>query len=765
MKKSFLFPLLFVTFLILVCVFSLVTFKGVKPLPIDVDKVEFSAERAFIHTKEISQKPHSIGSEEHGIVKQYIIDQLIEMGLDTMLHNSTTFYDKESIHAGYVQNVIGILPGTERKKAIMYIGHYDTQPNTLGAADDGVAVASMLELARALTESEKLKNDIIFLFSDGEEAGLFGAKAFVEDEILKDKIGIIYNIEARGSSGPNVTYEISPENGWLMREFKKCVSNPYATSISYEISRMLPNDSDFTPFRKAGFSGFNNAFLDDFVNYHSMTDSPENLDLRSLQHHGSNMIDIAKHFGNQDLTNAKSKDVVFFNFIGSWMILYSIGLNYLFEIIILLLFVFYILLGIRYKQLKIWKSLVGFFAFVLFLVITLGILMLIQKWILNTNPHYEIFYGANFYNINYYQLGFTLLAIGLFSLLYSFIMKWLKIENLLTGVILFLFVLMIALQVMLPSAPYLAIVPLFLLLIPGIISFQYNWNFEKKQKQFYLIYAIALFPLITMFAPFTKLLFVTFGLETILAGVALVCLILGFLLYFIHAFHSIQKFALPVLAIIIGFGAIISGNRNAQIDESQPLQSNVMYCFNADDSSAVWTSRILETDDWNQQFFKNPEKRALKEIYPQAERERLIAKADVYDMKLPQFLVLFDTITNGKRQIELLLQSNRLAEYCNIYINKKAKISDFKLNNKSIKSEEFYAIKDDEYHKIEFHGIYEQGINLAIKCDTVQPLEIIVFDKKLGLPLGNKFKPMPKHIIPYTGWESRVSLIRKTFVF
>ena len=39
----------------------------------------------------------------------------------------------------------------------------------------------------------------------------------------------------------------------------------------------MPNDTDFTPFREAGLSGVNFAFIEDVHDYHTANDSLEDL--------------------------------------------------------------------------------------------------------------------------------------------------------------------------------------------------------------------------------------------------------------------------------------------------------------------------------------------------------------------------------------------------------------------------------------------------------------------------------------------------------
>src|SRR4030095_8333053 len=106
---------------------------------------------------------------------------------------------------------------------------------------------------------------------------------------MKD-VGLVLNFEARGNSGPSLMFETSTGNGWLMEQFAKAAPYPVATSLSYEIYKLLPNDTDFTIFKDAGFSGFNFSYIDGYAYYHSAIDSVETIDERSLQHHGSYML-------------------------------------------------------------------------------------------------------------------------------------------------------------------------------------------------------------------------------------------------------------------------------------------------------------------------------------------------------------------------------------------------------------------------------------------------------------------------------------------
>ena len=71
---------------------------------------------------------------------------------------------------------------------------------------------------------------------------------------------VALNFEARGTSGPSLMFETSPGNAGLIRALSAARGTRlFASSLSSEIYRRMPNDSDFTVLSKAGIPGLNFA--------------------------------------------------------------------------------------------------------------------------------------------------------------------------------------------------------------------------------------------------------------------------------------------------------------------------------------------------------------------------------------------------------------------------------------------------------------------------------------------------------------------------
>lgn len=78
---------------------------------------------------------------------------------------------------------------------VLITAHYDSAPSAPGAADNGMAVAAMVETLRVLRAQGPLANDIVFLFTDGKESGQTGIAAFVGEHPAADRIGVAFVFE------------------------------------------------------------------------------------------------------------------------------------------------------------------------------------------------------------------------------------------------------------------------------------------------------------------------------------------------------------------------------------------------------------------------------------------------------------------------------------------------------------------------------------------------------------------------------------------
>lgn len=196
-----------------------------------------------------------------------------------------------------LENLVAVVPARDpaaRGKApIGLVAHTDSAPGAPGAGDDASGVACVLGVARALL-AEPPAHDVLLVLTDGEEAGLLGAQAFVSNDARAGDLRAVVNLDARGAAGPAYVFETGPQTAWLAGRMAESLSHPRTTSLAVEAYRRMPNGTDFTVFLRAGVTGYNVAFIGDVGAYHTPGDVPERLRPETLGHMGQTALELVR---------------------------------------------------------------------------------------------------------------------------------------------------------------------------------------------------------------------------------------------------------------------------------------------------------------------------------------------------------------------------------------------------------------------------------------------------------------------------------------
>jgi hypothetical protein len=375
------FVLALVLYALVIC-FTIWRARPVAPKPTDAPASEFSGVRAKALLQQLvgNSVPHPVGSAANAAVRDGIVARLTQLGYAPRIQED--FVCDDTGGCADVKNILARLDGTESGPAVMVAAHYDSVPDGPGAGDDGAGTVSVLEIARALRASPQLRHPVIFLIDEGEEPGLLGADAFVKDDPWAKDVSAVVNMDNRGSSGSATMFETGSANEWVMRLYAKSVSHPNTDSLSYTVYKSLPNDTDFTVFKHAGYQGFNFAFLDDVAHYHTPLDNVANTSVSSIQSEGGSALEAVRALANSDLNFGGASDAVYADFFGWktiwWPARWSIGLGAL----ALALLIIEILVLLRRGEMRISGLLCGFVSWPLILIVA-AILGLALQFFLN----------------------------------------------------------------------------------------------------------------------------------------------------------------------------------------------------------------------------------------------------------------------------------------------------------------------------------------------------------------------------------------------
>ncbi len=325
----------------LLVVFALVLWRGrgPAPKPASAPAPEFSSARAGAVLRELlaEEVPHPIGTAANARIRDRIVARFTALGYVTTIQRR--FACNARPFCAMVENVIAREPGARRADAVVLMAHYDSVGAGPGASDDGTGVAALLEIARA-TRGERHRNPLLFLITDGEEAGLLGAEAFLADEVLAREVGVVVNVETRGTRGLSNMFETSRRNRWLIRHLSQSLERPQATSFFYAIYNLLPNDTDVTVFKRAGKAAVNFGAIEGVNAYHTPLDNLANADPRTLQHHGDNLLAAARAFATADLDARSRDDASYFDVLGFILLWWPAGATLWVAIASLILLVF-----------------------------------------------------------------------------------------------------------------------------------------------------------------------------------------------------------------------------------------------------------------------------------------------------------------------------------------------------------------------------------------------------------------------------------------
>ena len=302
-----------------------------RPAPADAPPSAFSAGRALADVNEIARAPHPLGSAEHARVQAFLLSRMEGLGLQTStqrgpISRGAARYLRQMggdpAAADYMAvNLIGVLPGRNPElPAVALMAHYDTVPMSAGAADDSAGVAAVLEAVRAIRARGPAARTLVVLLTDAEEIGLDGARIFWGGHPLRDRIGAVVNLEARGGGGRAMMFETGRGNAQtidlLARVAGRVDGGVTSNSLAAFVYEMMPNGTDFTVPRDRGVQGLNLAFIGRPEQYHAAVSTPEALDPGSVQHIGSQALEAADALLRTPELPVRTGDAVYADLFG-----------------------------------------------------------------------------------------------------------------------------------------------------------------------------------------------------------------------------------------------------------------------------------------------------------------------------------------------------------------------------------------------------------------------------------------------------------------
>jgi Peptidase family M28 len=629
------------------------TYAGLQPPQVvgrQAPPTEFSAERALETLKRVlaDEQSHPTGSAGNAAVCERIVHELQAIGYSCDLHER--FACGASGVCATVTNIVARLPGTGATPAVLLSAHYDSVGAGPGAADDGAGVAAIIETARALKAGQALPRDVWFLLNDGEELGLLGAEAFAKEPQFKG-IGFAINLEARGTSGSSYLIETSAGNAAIVDQIRRALKRVNGDSLTYEIYKRLPNDTDFTVYRRKGLQGAGFAIFENAARYHTAADNLANLDPRSLQHHGDITLALARSFAASTPAQSPQADVVFFALFGRWIVAWPQTQT---GILTAIGFILWIALGVRLalrSDARVWHLAGAALA----LPLGLGLVAVVAVGLLYLLIFSGVLSGSWSARGQSVEIAFLLLGAGSVALFAPWPRRWFGESGTAYGSLAPFAMVALVTAFVLPAGSFLGIAPLLAGGITGNI-------FIRRPQLWSAIVAAAAMP---VWGPFFLGIYEAAGHEALLATMFLLAVALAPLLVCLGALR-VSALAFGWLAVIGAAIVTLLAILRPAFTAASPERLSFVYVSGPQGAQLVAdtaSNRLPASLAANSAFKPIP-----VQIYPWSPWRRFVGSSGAA-LQAPVLEVLRDEQAGtGRRRVALRIRSSRGADEVGLII-------------------------------------------------------------------------------------------------
>jgi hypothetical protein len=713
----------------------------------------FSSDRAFLHVRALASGPRPPGSAQHDRAREYLLQELGRLGLDPQLQETSIAakVGPGRLVAARVKNVLARLPGSSDLGAVLLVAHYDSRPQTAGAGDDASGVAAILETLRALKAGSPLRRDVIVLFSDGEELDLLGARVFVDRHPWAAEVQFVLNFEARGRSGPAVMFETGPSNLELIREFAAAAPHPLANSLSYEVYRRMPNDTDFTVFKREGIAGLNFAFIGSHPAYHTQLDSVDRLDRASLQHQGSYVLGLTHRLGNLGHFERSGADAVYFNPLGNWLLVYSPSIARGLALLLLVLSAVALVRAGRRKSLEVAQVLRGFS---LFFVTAIGAWAVagLFWWLIERFPVLLRAPHALPHRTLVFGLSLGLLIVALMDWLVERFEKGSGPSSMLAGLLIGWTLLGLSTSLLLPGVSYLFVWPV----LAGWAGFWFATGPRISARALFCC-GVGAFVAAILFGPLLVLFLQALTLRDAGPPAVLLALLLTLLAPHFAVLRGRRRLitwsALAGAVAVFG-GAVLGSAPGGET----PRTDSLFYAESGED--AFWFSFDEETDDWTRQYLGDAAERISAPEFLQLRTAEVLRRpAPSLELEGPVARVVSET-RHGGRILECELSSPRGGLVLRVRASAMVPIT-----ATVVEGERFELSNPPGELQLTLFGESREPWTMVLELSDRQPVELDILDQTYGLPEIEDLQVAPRspELIPSASWRTDSTFAHRLF--
>lgn len=750
--------------------------RGPAPLAASAPPTAFSAERAMTHVEVLGTQTRYLGSAHHRRTQRYLVARLRALGLRPQIQRTAVvnrFTAEADPVAGTVTNVLARLPGTASSGTIALNAHYDSGATGPGASDCGTCVAAVLEIARALTAGPALRNDVLFVFSDGEENHDLGAAAFAGRHPAMKDIDAVVNWDTAGSRG--LPLLLGTNSSWLVEQTLASAPDARAYSALPSLFRspaMRPQqlNLDTQEYMDRGAAGVQFVYFRGTTNYHTRTDDIAHVNRGSVQMDGAYGLALARRLGaDPQLARHVGDRATYFNVTGGVIVQYGPAIAALLALLAAALFAAAVVVGLRRQRLTARGLVLGAVAFPLALalttVVTMAVWMLLVK---PAVPDLRVLSIGTSQN-GFFAFGLVAFALAVFGALYQPLLRRARSENLALGALLWWLVTGVVLTLASPSAAYFFVLPALAALVVAV------WRLSGERDgawRWASGLAVPLAVLVVVYAPVMLLLTIlalrlegmgapALGLMALFAALAA-----GLFVPFLTPRSTARRGAAasrwlaPGGALLLAIALITAGALRLEYSETSPRPDHLAYVLDADTGRAAFEAG--DRDSWSAPLLRDA-KRADVAIGMFSTFAGWRAPAPAIDLPGPRLVRTAVTRNGATSTLRLRLTSPRGADAAAIDLRAPGPITAASVQGRPIAVNR--AMRDGRL-KLEYVGLTRAGIDLRVRVRGGGTLRATTRDVTQGLPAALAVPRRPADAMPTPlGFRADPTIVSATAAF
>lgn len=728
------------------------------PLPASAPETTFSAERAWEHLEQIAVgDPTPVGSVRGDEIRDYLVAELSDLGLEVEVQEGIgahTFGGRVETVAGRVENVIATLPGRDSTGRVFLVAHYDTTFGSPGAADDKAAVAAILEATRAVTSAPQLRNDVVILLTDGEEPGMLGAEAFVDQHRFGTDGGVVLNWEGAGNAGPSVLYETSAGNAALIEIYAGAAPHPIGETALAALYQTSPNNTDFTVLGPAGFDGLNFAMIDGRAYYHSMQDTLANLDSGSVQHQGESMLALATAFGERDLATLGAEvDAVYFSLFGV-MVSYTAWLVWPLALLASVAVAAFAVAARRRGLVRLPAMLGGLAAVAVLLMAAPVAAIALWEVVLLIQPAQAGMLDP--YQPWLYRSALVALAASVLVGWYLLSRRWIGPTALGVGALSTLALIGLSTAWLLPGLSYYGSVTAGSAAIGALVVLTVNADRPFLRVAVLIAAATPGFLVLTVGAmAVMAVIGMSMGAAAVfflaLAGLVVLPLVELATSMEVRSPPTFRRFGLVLMGGLAVTAALTAGGLSVdRFDGQHPAAAHLAYVLDADRGEAMWVSEDARPAAWALGHAAERLTDPMVMPLPHRDDPSWHGLAEVVSVLAPELTVLGSEVVGEKVIIDLALVSMRGADFLTLHVDRRVEEATISVDGHSdVSAQPSYADapQDEGWpYELRFYDPPPQGVRVTLQLRGTDDPRLALSDSTSGLDAIPGFVERPSDV-------------------